>query len=130
MQFVTATPDLKHVVVTSAVPLTGEESAPGLYEWTAGQLQLISVLPDGRSAERPRGTRLLQYGGRRSGADGSRAVWTSVEEEPKVGHLYMHDSANDQTLRLDAAEGVAEPKGTGSARFQSASSDGSRVFFY
>ena len=34
-----------------------------------------------------------------------------------------------RTVQLDAAQGVPEPAGTGTARFQTASSDGSRVFF-
>ena len=40
----------------------------------------------------------------------------------------MRDTDTGETVKLDAAQGVTEP-GTGSARFQTASSDGSRVFF-
>ena len=40
----------------------------------------------------------------------------------------MRDATKDQTIKLDAAQGVAEPS-KGSAQFQRASSDGSRVLF-
>ena len=45
------------------------------------------------------------------------------------GHLYMRDTATGETVKLDAAQGVAGPPELGSAQFQTASSDGSRVFF-
>ncbi len=129
IHFVGATPDLGHVVIASKVALTGGASAPGLYEWTAGALELVSVLPDGAPAK---GLVELGYSNVQAGAisdDGSRIIWTNVESEPKLGHLYMRDSPTGETVQLDAAQGVSEPAGAGTARFQSASSDGSRVFF-
>jgi hypothetical protein len=129
--FVSATPDLSHVVLASRVALTGAGSAPGLYEWFAGQLQLASVLPDGRPAK---GLVELGYNHTAAGGisnHGARLVWTVVEEESeaKLGHLYLRDVTKGETAQIDAAQGVAEPKGAGTARFQSASSDGSRIFF-
>ena len=129
VHFVGATPDLSHVVIASAVALLGPSSAPGLYEWTGGSLQLISILPNGTPAK---GLVELGYSHVQAGAissDGSRIVWTTAEEEPHLGHLYMRDGATGETVELDAAQGVSEPLGRGTARFQSASSDDSRVFF-
>ena len=127
IRFVNATPDLSHVVIGSAVALTGSSSAPGLYEWSQGQLQLVSVLPSGAPAKGAE----LGYANVAANAistDGSRLIWTTPETE-KFGHLYMRDSETGETVQLDAAQGVHEPSGVGSARFQTASSDGSRVFF-
>ena len=129
VHFVTATPDLSHVVISSSVALTGQSSAPGLYEWSGGALQLVSVLPDGAPVK---GLVELGYSHTVADAlsnDGTRIIWTTDETEPKLGHLYMRDSATGETIKLDAAQGIAEPTGAGTARFQSASSDGSRVFF-
>ena len=61
--------------------------------------------------------------------DGSRVIWSDVAEGTGVAHLYMNDTANGQTIQLDAAQGVPEPLGRGSAQFQVSSADGSRVFF-
>jgi hypothetical protein len=47
---------------------------------------------------------------------------------PYEGHLYLHDFAKDESVRLDVAQGVAEPS-EGGAEFLYASSDGSRVLF-
>jgi len=124
-----ATPDLSHVAIGSAVALTGGSSAAGLYEWSAGQLKLLSVWPNGKPVTR---TVELGYGNMIAGSlssDGSRIVWTTPEETPKLGHLYLRDAARGETIQLDAAQGTPEPGGPGTARFQSASNDGSRVFF-
>ncbi len=129
IHFVGATPDLSHVVIASNVALTGPSSASGLYDWAAGALQLVSVLPGGTPAK---GLVELGYSHDSANAisgDGSRIIWTTAEEEPKLGHLYMRDTATGETIQLDAAQGIAEPHGRGTARFQTASSDGSRVFF-
>jgi hypothetical protein len=130
IRFVDATPDLSNVVLVSKVALTGGRSNKGLYEWTGGQLQYVSLLPNGKSsanAELGFNGRLLEHA---ISEDGSRVIWTAPEGGVEVtrGHLYMRDSIRGETIRLDAAQGVAEPA-KGSAQFQIASSDGSRVFF-
>ena len=46
-----ASPDLTHIIIEGRVGLTsmaGDEG--GLYEWSAGQLQLVSILPGGTPA--------------------------------------------------------------------------------
>ena len=126
IHFVNATTDLSRVVIQSKVALEGPSSGPGLYEWNAGRLQFASVLPSGLPAPKSE----LGFPGVPAHAiskDGTRLVWT-VPDEGHKGHLYMRDIAGGVTIQLDAAQGIAEPI-TGSAQFQTASEDGSRVFF-
>ncbi len=127
ISFVDATPDLTHVVIESSVALTGSRSGPGLYEWAERKLHFVSVLPSGAAAPFP----ALGYFDVHATAiagDGARVVWTNREED-KAGHLFVRDIANGATLQLDAAQGGQPEPQHGSAEFQTASSDGSRVFF-
>lgn len=130
LHLLAATPDLSHAILTSGVALTAPPSGPGLYEWSAGALRFVSILPTGAPAN---GEPELGFDGHViAGAvsnDGSRVVWTVKDENSGGGHLYMRDVLTGETIQLDAAaHGVAEPS-IGSARFQSANSDGSKVFF-
>ena len=126
-RFVGATPDLSHIVLKSNVGLAGPSSKPGLYEWAAGNLQLVSVLPSGLPAVEPELGYFTIATNAVSG-DGSRVIWTTREENAHRGHLYMRDTVTGNTLQLDAAQGEPEAE-HGTAEFQAASSDGSRVFF-
>ncbi len=128
VHFAGATPDLSHVVIDSGVALLGGSSAPGLYEWSGGALQFVSVLPSGVAAHEAQ-LGYYNVAANAVSSDGSRVIWTSPEENLHRGHLYMRDTATGETVELDAAQGVTEPAGTGVAQFQSASSNGSRVFF-
>jgi Fibronectin type III domain/WD40-like Beta Propeller Repeat len=122
-----ATPDLKHVVFTSLASLTatatgGERS---LYEWSDGELALVSVLPGGGAAG---GSPELGAGLDGSvrhaiSDDGSRIVWSEFYGQKR---LYIRDMAKGVTVQLDAAQGGS---GEGAGVFQIASNDGSRVFF-
>ncbi len=128
VSFLAATPDLDHVVFYSGVALTGPSSGGGLYEWsTGGALRFVSVLPDGDPA--PSSSVALGYYQVRAHAisnDGSRVFWTGSQETP--GPLYMYSTASGETVRLDVAQGVSEPSAA-AARFQTATDDGSDVFF-
>src|SRR5262249_13078852 len=53
VDFLTATPDLKHALLSSRTALLGAGSSPGLYEWTGGSLQFVSVLPSGAPYPEP-----------------------------------------------------------------------------
>ena len=121
-KFLGATPDFAHVVLRSLVALEEGAPAESLYEWSAGQLQLVSILPDEQpdaSGSRP----LLGLGYRSQqesldtrnaiSADGRRIVW----EDHQGGNLYLRDVASGETVRL------------GGGSFQDASSDDSRVLF-
>ena len=129
VHFVSAVPDLSHIVLASSIALSGAESGPGLYEWSGGQIRFLSVLPDGAQAT---GQAELGFFGRvlanAISRDGERIIWTKKEDNTGKGHLYMRDVARSETIQLDAAQGTAEPE-KGSAQYQAASSDGSRVFF-
>jgi hypothetical protein len=144
-----ATPDLGHAVLRSAAPLTigappgtvvpglGVNGVTGsLYEWGAGHLQLISVLPPAAPGEpelpAPVGDQDQLALGHRTGSlshaistDGRRVFWESL------GDLYMRDTVAEESLQLDVAEPTC-PVGaceSGGGEFQVASADGSRVFF-
>ena len=128
VHFLAATPDLSHVVLRSEVALTSPPSGPGLYEWAAGDLEFVSLLPTGTAAASGE----LGFDGRvvahAISSDGSRVIWTDKDENSGAGHLYLRDTITGQTIQLDAAQGASEPD-TGSAEFQTAASDGSRVYF-
>lgn len=126
-----ATPDLSHILFWSNEALTANAINTGtlasnLYEWAGGQLQLVSVLPDGQAAST---SSELGREGRVANAvssDGSRVMWTS--EKLSGGHLYMRDMKRGETVQLDVVQSGAG-SGENHPIFQAASSDGSRVFF-
>jgi len=133
VRFAGATPDLSHVVLASSVVLTSEAplTLPGLplhnalYEWSGGQLQLVSVLPPGEGGAGVQGTfgvtcdECLEARNAISG-DGSRVVW-STPSSGSVENLYMRDTVRKETVRIGEV-GVY-------ATFKDASSDDSKVFF-
>ncbi|HTZ64270.1 MAG TPA: hypothetical protein VMB51_09205 [Solirubrobacteraceae bacterium] len=147
LMFLGATSDLSHVLFSSRAGLLSAPGpgAGGLYEWSAGgPLQLVSVLPNGE----PAGEAVLGGSGELGAAsglnaraaistDGSRVIWTVGAEG-----LYLRDSESGETVKVNAAQGngatepgpggavVAEPAAERQeVHFQTASSDGSRVFF-
>ena len=126
VKFVDATPDLSHIVVQSSVSLTSPSSGAGLYEWSGGRLQPVSVLSNREPAPSPLlGDRGFSQGGvvrHAISSDGSRVVWEAES------HLYLRDMTREETVQLDTVESGAQG-GIGTPRFQTASSDGSKVFF-
>ncbi|HEY5193370.1 MAG TPA: hypothetical protein VIJ39_05795 [Solirubrobacteraceae bacterium] len=126
---VDASPDLKHVILTADVPLTSDNAKGALYEWTAGRITLVSVLPEAEGGGGVAG--IVGYAAGTSADDmrnavsddGSRVIWTSTGSQ----HLYLRDIARGETVQLDGVR----PGGTVSSQpvFQTASTDGSRVFF-
>jgi hypothetical protein len=130
-QFLGATPDLSHVILKSHVALTSTPAIGGLYEWTAGQLQLLSVLPaeeGGTPVEGDPGEMAYGTGGTEVSGDGSRVVWQTLLGS-SGWHLYLRDLARGETVRLDVPQPGASGMGTSAPLFQSANGDGSRVFF-
>ncbi len=130
LEFRDASPDLSHVVFRSPEPLTpgGEE----LYEWGDGKLSSIG---DGSL-----GAGFLRPGQHAVSNDGSRVLFTQERTED---HLYMRDNAMQPaspvengkcTVPADACTiEVSAPEPGGEAAnepvFQTASSDGAKVFF-
>ncbi|HEV7483965.1 MAG TPA: hypothetical protein VGO13_12790 [Solirubrobacterales bacterium] len=149
VNFITASPDLAHILFTSIQPLTEDfkagfkPAAANVYEWSGGALQLVSFVPSGTAtacgdsgpackpaaeagAAALAGAHNYQLRGAIS-TDGSRVVF-----ETGASRLYQRDLARGETVQLDAAEPacLAQHKcESGGGQFQYASTDGSRVFF-
>jgi hypothetical protein len=139
--FMGGTANGENAVLKSTVPLTPTAEATALYEWSSGTLRDVSTFPaEGppQSGGEPiEGAPFLGSGGEISGGihnhaiseDGQRVFWTFASGN-ELGALYMHDSANGETIRLDKPQGVGgEPPLEPLALFQGASADGSNVFF-
>jgi hypothetical protein len=138
-QFLDATSDLSHIVLSSEAPLIAGAPRNELYEWNAGHLALISVLPENEGEEPPAPADTARLGFRFGGpggsarraitANGSRVFWEVEATET----LYLRDTARGKTLQLDAAEPACLEAGTkcqsGAGHFQIASASGSRVYF-
>jgi hypothetical protein len=128
LEFVSATPDLNHVVVASraalapgAVEVADDEN---LYEWerATGQFQPLNILPNGA----PDPEHKLNLGGEGEtehaiSEDGSSVVWTATSSRA----MYVREhigTPQAKTVQVDAAVG-------GSGNYSTASSDGSKIFF-
>lgn len=132
-EFLGATPDFGDIVFSSPQALTADADAytgEHLYEWTAGALRLVNVPPENESAGRAAGGDLgYEFDHRQAiSDDGSRVVWSTGRGNPDGDRLYMRDMTRAETVRLDVAQGAREPAGA-DAQFQTANSEGSRVFF-
>ena len=128
-QFEAASPDLGHVVIRSQVALTqgapsGTDSVSNsdLYEWSGGQLTFVGQgavgVPD-EEAESSAARHAVSD-------DGSRIV--ILGESEGLRGLLIRDTAKGKTVKLDAVQG-GSGAGTAEPVFQTASSDGSKVFF-
>jgi hypothetical protein len=126
VKFVGATPDLSHVIVNSeegAALTSTPGDKGGLVEWTGANLQLISILPASEGGTPVHSAYLGdEYPGGKSrhaiSDDGTRIFWTD-RQNPELS-LYMRDTTKGETLRIG---------GTNKVLFETASDDGSRVFF-
>ncbi len=135
-----ASRDLSHVVLSSPAQLTSVPAAvggPGLYEWTAGTLQLVSVLPAGEERYvMLAGSNRSMLGHLETGVrhavsdDGERVI---MEGGEKGGDgLYVREvgagaTGAGETVRLDLPQGGSGP--SEGLSYQTASSDASRIFF-
>jgi hypothetical protein len=125
LEFQGATPDLGHAVFYS------HRAAPGLYEWGAGGtvLQPVSVLPGQTSVAKE-----SDLGGpadrdaRHAISDDGRLVFWTHKSGGVEGHLYVRDMQTGESLQIDALRG-GSGAGEVDAVFQTASADGSKVFF-
>jgi hypothetical protein len=153
LEFNGASADLSHLVFKSEVTLTPGAAAEGMYEWNAErtpsepeheheQLQFISRLPPpalnpeakGKPAVEPElgnNVESLTRGARNAvSSDGSRIFFSAFKKEfAEVRNLYMRQTDQGRTLRVDEQQGLT-PKGGKKAEvhYQTASTDGSRVF--
>jgi hypothetical protein len=125
---VDATEDLKYSVISSEVPLTEgagevEPGRSGLYEWSGGHLQNISINEAGEFvAGNLGGLEQANVRGAIS-SDGSRVFWCeTVCADFSSGPLLLRDTATSETVRIDQSTDVHE-------EFQVATEDGSHVFY-
>lgn len=122
LRFAGASPDLRHVVLSTCAALTAtaveapdpagcDASEPNLYEWSAGGLTLVNVLP-GQVVGSPGAGLAAQS--RAVSADGSRVYWTDG------ANLYLREGG--QTVPVDVDAG-------GGGSFETASVDGAVAYF-
>jgi WD40-like Beta Propeller Repeat len=140
--FVGTSADLAHVILRSAVSLTGApigNNDKELYEWSGGRpsnerLQLVSLLPANEQGEELPFEGEADLGsakirGRHAvSEDGSHVVWSGG------AHVYVRDTSVGKTVQLDlpGAECLSKEEcgvGIANAQFQLAAADGSRVLF-
>lgn len=138
--FLAASDDLSHVVFEEELALTpdapiGYRGGDELYEWTEGQVRLVTILPDGTPVH-----------GSLAGATRNHFSESEVEEEIKsniaqfrhaissdgsriffeaAGALYTREDGAE-TVQVDRSHGPGE---NGGGHFMGASADGARVFF-
>ena len=154
-----ASADFSHVIFESRYDLTSDAigAAVKLYEWADGTVRLVGILPDGTpavSSQAGRGATNQLYTPRTISADGSLVLFTvpGFADPSGTDQIYMRDdhgtasTVDDSTVRVTASErtdcaadptcggnGVPDPApdpaGTQSATYETASADGSRVFF-
>jgi DNA-binding beta-propeller fold protein YncE len=122
--FQAASADLSHVIFTETSPLAGgaRYGVENLYEWDAGALRLLSVLPDGTAVPGSLAAKAGTYEPHEGviSSDGSHVLFTYG------GALY--DRIDGQrTIQVDEKQDGSGPSGGGS--FKDATSDGSKVFF-
>jgi len=131
-----ASDDLNHIVLASKVPLVAGAASGGggrsLYEWESGQLHPVSALPAG--GEIVEGLLGSGMGSVRNAVsdDGSRVFWSTGDigtSGINLSALYVRDTTAEVTARLDVAQPGASEEGAVRPAFQTASSDGTVVFF-
>ncbi|MEA2201776.1 MAG: hypothetical protein QOI89_2372 [Solirubrobacteraceae bacterium] len=138
--FAGASAHFSHIVFESEFPLTpgAPPNVNNIYEWTAGQLKLVDVLPGGTPAAGggavgpqspenlfPAGARGQSYIQHAVSSDGSRIIWT----DEATGQLYMRVDATT-TVQISASKRTTpDPQGTRPALFLDATPDASKVFF-
>lgn len=132
--FLAGSDNLSHVVFEEELKLTpeapiGYRGGNELYEWSDGQVRLVTILPGDQPVHGSLAGATKNYAAfepsniaqfrHAVSADGSRIFFEAE------GALYLREGGT-QTIQIDESEG---PDPSGGARFMLASADGSRVFF-
>lgn len=147
LHFAGASSNLQHVILSSPEALTAEAGVgPNLYMWQNGELQLVSVLPDGEALSKgTEVTAALGDGGDVRNAvseNGSQVIWEADQEgnyqqsRPAYRDLLARELTAKITVQLNVAQGTIQPfegeehgPSSPEIKFQGASSNGSRIFF-
>jgi hypothetical protein len=143
------TPDGSHVIFSAEAALTPDATAGSkaqLYDYTGGELHLVSVLPDGAAIGNAAtaGTVNAGNGGPTHGqytlshaisSDGSRIFWSSVPFA-NPGMIYVRLNADQPQSALNGSDECTEPAkactlpvSSGIAHYWTASTDGSKALF-
>lgn len=134
-----ASADFSQIYLTDPQALLGgaDAVAYGLYEWKAGALSLVSVLPNGTASQGDLGSQtdgVNQVNGTASNAvssDGSKVFWS--DESAGGGALvpiYLYESgASTEITKSQCTLTTGCTKGSGSGVYWTASTDGTYAFF-
>jgi hypothetical protein len=125
-----ASADLSHVVFDASAALVSgaRANAYNVYEWFAGHLRLVSVLPGpgevaAEGARAGSGQAESRIEDNAISTNGSRIFWTDTSSN----QLYLREDAAT-TVKVNASQRTPS-LGDGTALFRGATPDGSRVFF-
>jgi hypothetical protein len=148
IRFEGGSPSLGAVVFRSLVALTpnaiegqrgtshdGSQYKENLYEWVGGTLRLVSVLPEGDPEGRVASETKYQAflgrveGGLSQGREGSNNVRNAVSADGSRVFWSLGTNNYAALFMTDMVTGKSVEIGSGDAEFQTASSNGSRVFF-
>jgi hypothetical protein len=130
--FLGASPNLQHIVFGAEVGLTeGSPEREGLYMWTQGHLELVDLVP----GNLPAAEAYLGAGGANEmrataiSEDGDHVVFTGKEHTYTLDHIYSRNIAKQESFWVDEPDTGLAPAGEPHAVFQTATPDGSQVFF-
>jgi len=139
-----ASADFQHFALRSRVPLVeGAPAGETLYEWSAGQLKPVSVLPPDEGGAIVDGARIGSAPASVDGAlskDGSRVFWSvgdtalyvrfnATKAASAISGGQCTEPEKGCTARIDVKDGAATGVGPHEPIFQGASADGTVVFF-
>jgi hypothetical protein len=138
LRAVVGTPDFSHVLIQTGGGVPTASSPAGVFDFTAGQLQPVGILPGGATAVEARlgGIPEEQQPGdgypkeqRAISSDGSRIFFTAASEGSGARELYVRENDQQTVLISHPSSGVVDPNGEQGVNFGTASADGSVVFF-
>ncbi len=127
-------PTLTHPVIMSQTPLVPGAAQNSLYQWSEGQLEPVSELPESEGGAIVYADAGSGMGSIRNAVseDGSRVFWSAGQYVPggrAFTGLYVRDTVNRKTSRLDVPQPGASGEGVNSPAFGGASADGGAVYF-
>jgi len=132
-EFIVASANLKHVIIKAAAAFTPEVHSGGYYEWTAGHLTPVTILPNEEFTYNAHiGT---NNGDLRNAVseNGELVFWEARISATAQPHLYMREVGAKKTVQLDVPqEGVTPTQLEENERlpeFGYATPDGERVYF-